>query len=98
MRTNAKKLLVQRSPHKRPSKHSAGYSLAARMNVRSHQYDVRIYFSLKYRLQMDSVRLFAKHMPHKRMKANAVRLHVHIMRFMFIFAFVPHSHTDVGAA
>ncbi len=45
------------------------------------------YFSLKYWLQMDSVHLFAKHTPHKRMKANAVRLHVHIMRFCIHFAF-----------
>ncbi len=33
MRTNAKKLLVQRLLHKRTSKHSAGYSLAARMGL-----------------------------------------------------------------
>ncbi len=49
---------------------------------------LQTYFSLKYRLQMDSVRLFAEHMPHKQMKANAVHLHVHIMRFACIFAFV----------
>ncbi len=42
---------------------------------------LRTYFTLKYQLQIDSVRLFAKHTPHKRMKANAVRLHIHIMRF-----------------
>ncbi len=45
----------------------------------------RTYFSLKYQLQTDSVRLLAKHTPHKRMKANAVRLHVHIMRFAFAY-------------
>ncbi len=39
MRTNAKKLLVQRLPRKQTSKRSAGYLLAARMSVRSHQYD-----------------------------------------------------------
>ncbi len=33
MLTNAKKLIVQRSPHKRTSKRSAGYSLAARMGI-----------------------------------------------------------------
>ncbi len=37
MRTNAKKLLVQRSPHKRMSKRSAGYSLAARMGLVSQK-------------------------------------------------------------
>ncbi len=42
---------------------------------------LRMYFSLKYQLQTDSVRLFAKHTPHKRMKVNAVCLHIHIMRF-----------------
>ncbi len=39
MPTNAKKLLVQHSPHKRMSKRSAGYLLAVRMNVRPHQYN-----------------------------------------------------------
>ncbi len=39
MRTNAKKLLVRHSPHKRMSKHSAGYSLTVQMSVRLHQYD-----------------------------------------------------------
>ncbi len=58
---------------------------------------LQTYFSLKYRLQTDSVRLFAEHTPHKRMKANAVRLHVHILRFACVFAFVSHSHTDVDA-
>ncbi len=33
MRTNAKKLLVQRSPHKRTGKRSVGYLLAARMGL-----------------------------------------------------------------
>ncbi len=37
---------------------------------------------------MDSVRLLAEHTQHKRMKANAVRLHVYIMCFAGIFAFV----------
>ncbi len=36
--------------------------------------------------------LFAEHTPHKRMKGNAVHLHVHIMRF------VSHSCTNVDAA
>ncbi len=44
MRTNAKKLLVQHLPHKRTSKHSAGHLLAARMNVRTHQYDCECIF------------------------------------------------------
>ncbi len=43
---------------------------------------------------MDSVCLFAEHMPHKRMKVNAVHLHVHIMHFIF----VSHSCTDVDTA
>ncbi len=47
---------------------------------------------------MDSIRLFAEHTPHKRMKENAVRLHVHIMHFACIFTFVSHSHTVVDAA
>ncbi len=44
MRTNAKKLLVQHSLHKRTSKCSAGYSLAARMSVHPHQYDCKRIF------------------------------------------------------
>ncbi len=44
MRTNAKKLLVQRSQHKRKSNCSAGHLLAARMNVRSHHYDCEYIF------------------------------------------------------
>ncbi len=59
---------------------------------------LRTYFSLKYRLQMDNIRLFAKHKPHKRMKASAVRLHIHIMRFACLYAFVSCLHTDVDAA
>ncbi len=39
MRTNTKKLLVQRSPHKWTSKRSTGCSLAIRMSVCPHQYD-----------------------------------------------------------
>ncbi len=39
MRMNAKKLLVQRSSHKRMSKRSTGHLLAARMIVHPHQYD-----------------------------------------------------------
>ncbi len=58
----------------------------------------RTYFSLKYRLQMDSVCLFAERTPHKWMKMNAVRLQVHIMRFACIFTFVSHSRTDMDAA
>ncbi len=38
-KANAKTLLVQCLPHKRLSKHSAGHSLAAWMNVHSHQFD-----------------------------------------------------------
>ncbi len=37
---------------------------------------------------MDSIRLFTENMPHKQMNANAVRPHVHIMRFTYVFAFV----------
>ncbi len=48
---------------------------------------LQTYFSLKYRLQTDSNRLLAKHTPHKWMKVNAVRLHVHIMCFVCVFAF-----------
>ncbi len=55
---------------------------------------LRTYFSLKYRLQVDSIRLFAKHTPHKRMKVNAVCLHGYIMRFACVLC----SCTDVGAA
>ncbi len=76
MRTNAKKLLVQRSPHKRTIKRSTGHSLATSTSVW-----LWTYFSLKYQLQIDSVCLFAKHTPHKRMKANAVCLLVHITHF-----------------
>ncbi len=46
---------------------------------------LRTYFSLKYRLQMDSVRLLVEHTPHKQMKANAVCLHVYIMHFAFTY-------------
>ncbi len=58
----------------------------------------RTYFSLKYRLQTDSVRLFAEDTPHMRMKMNAVRLHVHITHFACVFTFVSHSCTDVDVA
>ncbi len=44
MRMNAKNLLVQRLPHKRTSKCSAGHSLAVRMNVCPHQYDCECIF------------------------------------------------------
>ncbi len=57
-----------------------------------------MYFSLKCQLQTDSVRLFAEHTPHKRMKVNAVRLHVYIMLFACVFVFVSHSRTDVDVA
>ncbi len=87
MPKNAKRLLVQHSPHKQTIKCCSGYSWAVWMNVHPHQYDARTYFSLKYRLQTDSVRPFAKYTPHKRMKANAVLLHVHIMCFHVCFAF-----------
>ncbi len=59
---------------------------------------LRTNFSLKYRLHTDSVRLFTEHTPHKRMKANAVHLQVHIMCFACVFAFVSHSRTDVDSA
>ncbi len=59
---------------------------------------LRTYFSLKYRLQTDSVHLFIEHTPHKRMKVNAVRLYVHIMHFVCVFAFISHSRTDMDAA
>ncbi len=59
---------------------------------------LRTYFSLKYRLQMDSVRLFAEHTPHKRMKTNAVRQHIHIIHSACVFVFVLHSCTNVDAA
>ncbi len=39
MVTNAKRLLVQHSPHEWTIKHSIGSSLAARMNICPHQYD-----------------------------------------------------------
>ncbi len=91
MRTNAKKLLVQHSPHKRMSKPSAGYSLVAWMNVHPHRYDCERIFLLS----TDSRRIaFAEHTPHKRMKANAVCLHIHITSF----AFVSHLRTDMDAA
>ncbi len=59
---------------------------------------LRTYFSLKYWFQMNSVRLFAEHTPHKQMKANAVQLHDHIMRFTCVFAFISHSRTHADAA
>ncbi len=46
---------------------------------------LRTYFSFKYWLQTDSVCLFVEHTPHKRMKGNAVRLHIHIMCFAFVY-------------
>ncbi len=55
---------------------------------------LRTYFSLKYRLQTDSVCLFAKLTLHKLMKANAVHLHIHIMRFTFLLC----SRADVDVA
>ncbi len=92
MRTNAKKLLVQHLPLKRTSKHSAGHSLAARMNVCPHQYDCEHFF-----LSTNS-RQIAFACLHKRMKANAVRLHVHIMRFACVFTFVLRLRTNVDVA
>ncbi len=44
MPMNAKKLLVQCLPHKRTSKSSTSYSLAARTNVSPHQYDGELIF------------------------------------------------------
>ncbi len=95
MPTNAKKLVVQCPSHKRMSKRSAGYSLPAQMNVCPHQYDCERIF-----LWSTDSRwiVFAKHTPHKRMKANAVRLHVHIMCFVCVFVFILRLHTDVDAA
>ncbi len=94
---NAKKLLVQHSPHKRTSKRSAGYSLAARMNVCPHQQDGERIFLWS----TDSRQIAFTCSPNicrKWMKVNAVRLHIYIMCFACVFVFVSCSHTDVDAA
>ncbi len=64
MPTNTKKLLVQHSLHKRTSKCFTGYSLAARMNVRPHQYDGERIFLWSTDSRWIA---FAEHTPHKRM-------------------------------
>ncbi len=59
---------------------------------------LRTYFSLKYRLQTDNVRLFTKCSPHKRMLFAALRLHVHINISLNSACFIQHSHTEVDMA
>ncbi len=56
---------------------------------------LQTYFSLKYRLQTDSVRLFPERSPHKRMLFSAPRLHVHINISLIFAHLMWHLCTDV---
>ncbi len=59
---------------------------------------LRTYFSLKYRLQTDSIRLFIKHSLHKQMLFSALRLHVHINISLIFTHLIWYSRTHVYAA
>ncbi len=64
----------------------------------NHTPALRTYFSLKYRLQTNSVWLFTKHSPHERMLFAVPRLHVYTNIFLISACLIPHSCTDVDAA
>ncbi len=91
---NAKKLLVQRSPHKRTSKRSAGHSLAARMNVRPHQYDCEHIFLWC----TDSRQIVFACLPNiRRISEWRWMLFTYTSTLCFLRAFL-RLHTDVDAA
>ncbi len=55
-------------------------------------------FSLKYRLEVDSIRLFTEHSSHKRMLFAALLLHVHINISLISTCIIRHLRTDVDTA
>ncbi len=78
------------------------FILSREAKYKSSSVQLRTYFSLKYRLQTDSVRLFKECSPHKRMLFTSPRLHIHInislistclIRVRIAFAFALHSHS-----
>ncbi len=92
-----KKLLVQRSPHKQTSKHSAGYSLAARMNVRPHQYDGERTFLWS----TNSRRIAFACSPNIHRISEWRRMlfaYTSTLCILRVFAFISHLRTDVDTA
>ncbi len=67
----------------------------AYLNVRSA---LRTYFSLKYRLQIDSIWLFTECSPHNRMLFATPWVHVHNNIFLIYICLIRHSRIDVDAA
>ncbi len=63
-----------------------------------HTSALRTYFSLKYRLQTDSIRLFTEYSPHKQMLFAALRLHDHINISLIFACLIRHLRTDVDTA
>ncbi len=59
---------------------------------------LRTYFSLKYQLQTDSVRLFTKCSSHKQMLFVVPQLHIRISISIISACLIWHSRTDVDAA
>ncbi len=59
---------------------------------------LRMYFSLKYQFQTDSIWLFIEHSPQKRIMFAAPRLHVHINISLIPSCLIRRSCTDVDAA
>ncbi len=93
MPTNAKKLLVQCLPHKRTSKHSAGYSLAAWTNVRPHQYDCKRIFLWS----TDSRRIAFVCSPNICCISEWRWMLFAYMTTLCVLRVFSHSHTDVDA-